>query len=64
MCLSQVFNYFNDFNADHKQKVDLYIKETEGVYIWLSANSLCHLEEEAMCALGSISNLSQSLVCI
>lgn len=53
-----------DFNADHKQKVDLYTKETEGVYTWLSANSLCHLKEETMCALGGISNLSQNLVCI
>lgn len=52
------------FNADHKQKMDLYVQEAEGVYTWLSANSICHLEEEAMCALGGISNLSQNLVCI
>lgn len=49
------------FNADHKQKMDLYVQEAEGVYTWLFANSLCHLEEEA---LVGISNLSQNLVCI
>lgn len=51
------------FNAGHKQKVDLYVQEAEGVYTWLSANSICHLEEEAVCALGGISNFSRNLVC-
>lgn len=52
------------FSAHHKQKVDLYVQEAEGVYTWLSANSVCHLEEEAVCALHPrISNFSQNLVC-
>lgn len=34
--------------------MDLCVQEAEGVYTWLAANSICYLEEEAVCVLASL----------